>query len=91
LPSDDATQVRFSAVRRVVLKAEMPELSVADISKVLGAEWSKLDQEAKAPYVAAAEAEKSSVLSAPKKPVIKLTSAGEFRLSASRERRVCSL
>lgn len=42
--------MHFALERRTMLKEEMPGLSVADCSKVIGSEWRDLTPEEKMPY-----------------------------------------
>ena len=50
----------FSTFRRPVIKIERPELSMAEISKIIGEEWGKLSDEEKAPYVEMSENHKKN-------------------------------
>eukprot|EP00619_Florenciella_sp_RCC1007_P007257 CAMPEP_0205904098 /NCGR_PEP_ID=MMETSP1325-20131115/515_1 /ASSEMBLY_ACC=CAM_ASM_000708 /TAXON_ID=236786 /ORGANISM="Florenciella sp., Strain RCC1007" /LENGTH=197 /DNA_ID=CAMNT_0053269827 /DNA_START=19 /DNA_END=612 /DNA_ORIENTATION=- len=49
----------FLAEERPRTKAEVPGISVTELSKVVGAKWKQLSEEQKAPYEAKAEADKA--------------------------------
>jgi len=51
--------MRYAQERRAAIRADQPELSMAEISKLIGDEWASLSDEEKKPYVEAYEAEKA--------------------------------